>query len=330
MKNLVKSVVTEGTATNVSRQREQKLKKVDSVTLIYVPLYFGGRHRGTSMGPAAVRVAELVENIQSMGLKVAEEIEIHVPYSVCWLDSHTDEPKCVPEIRQVSEQVAAAVEMAMQKGTIPVTIGGDHSLAIGSLAGASSFYRKNNENFGLVWFDAHGDINTPETSYSKNVHGMPLAVALGHGDPRLTNLLDFSPKVDPRRTVLIGIRDIDQGERGMIDRTGISAFTMRDLDHLGVGRLTELSLSKLGTDISGIHLSFDIDVMDPDTAPGVSVPAHGGLNYREATLALTLLAETGLIRSVDMVELNPACDNHNRTAELAVELITTSLGKRIL
>jgi arginase len=308
---------------------EEIEKRIDSVTLIYVPLHLGGSHRGVSMGPAAMRVAELPERIAKLGFKVAEEVEIQVPHSVCWWDQQSP-AKCVPEIGQVSKDVAEAVEAAMFARTIPITIGGDHSLAIGSIAGVSSYYRKLGQSYGLVWFDAHGDINTPESSSSGNVHGMPLAVSLGHGDQRLVELMGFSPKVQPNRSVLIGIRDLDEPEREIIDQSGITPFTIRDIDHLGLGRVTDLALGACGSDVSGLHLSFDIDVMDPDIAPGVSTPARGGLNYRESHLALTLLAESQLLRSIDIVELNPAFDVQNRTADVAVELILSCLGKRIL
>ena len=304
-------------------------RQIKAVTLIYVPLHLGGSHRGVSMGPAAMRVAEVQERIQALGFQVMREVEINVPYSVCWWDNQS-QSRCVPEILQVSEEVAAAVEGALAAGTIPITLGGDHSLAIGSIAGVANYYRKLNQTFGLIWFDAHGDVNTPDTTVSGNVHGMPFAVSLGQGDDRLTQLLGFSPKVPAGRSALIGIRDLDPPERVIIDNTGITPFTIRDIDHLGLGRVTDLALGSVGSDVSGIHLSFDLDVIDPDHAPGVSTPARGGLNYRESHLALSLLAESQLIRSIDIVELNPAFDIQNRTAELAVELLLTCLGKRIL
>lgn len=282
------------------------------------------------MGPAAVKVAELPEKLEKMGLKVEKEIEIPIPQSQCWWDREANKPRCVPEIIAISDSVAAAVQESMEAGTIPITVGGDHSLSIGSIAGASNFYRQRGENFGLIWLDAHGDINTPETTYSGNVHGMPLAVSLGKGDPKLVQLAGFSPKVHGKKTVLLGIRDVDPPEKSLIRQLGIHAFTMRDVDHLGMGKIMELSLSAIGKDIAGLHVSFDLDVMDPEIAPGVSTSSRGGLNYREANLALTLLAETGLIKSIDIAELNPAHDLGNKTAELAVELIQTSLGYSIL
>jgi arginase len=330
MNETTKPVVKENRPTQSAPAKVQNRTRLDSVTLIYVPIYFGGRHRGTSMGPAALQCAELAERLRAMGMNVAEEVDIAVPNSRCWLDDNVKGSRCVPEIRQVSLDVAHAVEMAMHKNTMPITIGGDHSLAIGSLAGVSSYHRKQKNNCGLVWFDAHGDINTPETSPSGNVHGMPLAVGLGHGDKKFTDLLEYSPKFEPHKTVLIGARDLDMLEREMITKTGITVFSMRDIDQLGLGSVMDLAFSAVGYDVDGLHLSFDIDVMDPDAAPGVSTPARGGLTYREAVHALTLLAETGLVRSFDIAELNPAFDVQNRTAELAVELIMTALGQRIL
>jgi arginase len=311
------------------QQMESSVKQAQAVTLIYVPLHLGGSHRGVSMGPAAMRVAEVQERIQALGFQVSREIEINVPYSVCWWDNQSP-ARCVPEILQVSEEVSSAVEGALAAGTIPITIGGDHSLAIGSIAGVANYYRKLKQTFGLIWFDAHGDVNTPDTTQSGNVHGMPFAVSLGQGDERLTQLLGFSPKVPAKRSALIGIRDLDLPEREIINKTGITPFTIRDVDHLGLGRVTDLALGAVGSDVSGVHLSFDLDVIDPDIAPGVSTPARGGLNYRECHLALSLLAESQLIRSIDIVELNPAFDIQNRTAELAVDLLLTCLGKRIL
>lgn len=311
-------------ATN-SKER----KVATAVTLIYVPLHLGGSHRGVSMGPAAMKVADVAEKIERLGFRVAREIDINVPHSVCWWDKHTA-ARCVPEIFEVSQEVAAAVEGALASGTIPITIGGDHSLAIGSIAGVANHFRKLNQEFGLVWFDAHGDINTPDTSESGNVHGMPFAVSLGHGDPRLVNMFGYTPKVDAKRSALIGIRAIDAPEREIINKTGITAFTMRDIDHLGLGRVTDLALGAVGSDVSGIHVSFDIDSIDPDVAPGVSTPSRGGLSFRESHLALELLAETGLVCSIDIVELNPAFDVRNKTAELATELILSCLGQNIL
>jgi arginase len=312
----------------VSREKTASKKKLRTVSLIYVPLHLGGPHRGVSMGPAAMKVAETAEKIERLGLRVVEEIDIDVPRSVCWGDQST--AKCIPEILKVSQDVSDAVDDALANGHIPVTIGGDHSLAIGSIAGVSKHFRRIKKDFGLVWFDAHGDINTPDTSESGNVHGMPLAISLGRGDSRLVDLNDYQPKVPRNRTALIGIRSLDEPERELIDDFGVAAFTMKDIDHLGLAEVMSRALGAIGGDISGLHVSFDLDVIDPDVAPGVSTDSRGGLNYRESHLALELLAETDLVTSVDIVELNPALDVRNRTAELGAELILSVLGKRIL
>lgn len=330
MKNLDNLVMQKGTTPASGTERATKRPKIESVTLIYVPLYCGGKHRGTLMGPSAVRVAELSTRLQGLGLKVSREVEIPVRDAVGWKAAPQKSPKCIPEILEVSAALADVVEAALEEGSVPITIGGDHSLAIGSLAGASAYYRKRQEQFGLVWFDAHGDINTPETSRSGNVHGMPFAVSLGHGDRRLVNLHGFAPKVQSDKAVLIGIRDLDPDEREMIAMSGITAFSMRDIDHMGLAKVSELALSTIGAEVSGLHVSFDIDVMDPDVAPGVSTPSPGGLSFRESSLALTCLAETELVRSIDIAELNPANDVKNRTAEVAVNLAMTCLGSRIL
>lgn len=326
-----KSTSARGSDVKVESQRaKQRAKRLARpVTLIYVPLHLGGPHRGVSMGPAAMKVADLSKKIESLGFKVEKEIDIDVPDSLCWWDKRSG-PRCVPEITEVSLRLAEAVESALANGTIPVTIGGDHSLAVGSIAGVANYFRKRNEKFGLIWFDAHGDINTPDTSESGNVHGMPFAVSLGRGDERLVNLLGFAPKIEGRRSALIGIRDVDVPERSLIEDSGIAAYTMHDIDHLGLGRVTDLAIEAVGSDVNGVHLSFDIDVIDPDVAPGVSTAARGGLSYRESHLALELLAEAKTITSIDIVELNPARDVRNKTAELAVELILSALGKRIL
>ncbi|MBU6450447.1 MAG: arginase [Cyanobacteria bacterium REEB67] len=311
-----------------------------SVTLIYCPLHLGGPHAGASMGPAAMKVAMLVSKIQQIGFTVAREVDIAVPEALCWWEKSTNQARCVPEIGQVSLDVARAVEEALDAGTIPITLGGDHSLAIGSIAGVSNYYRKRKEEFGVMWFDAHGDINTPESSHSGNVHGMPFAVSLGDGDERLTKLLGFAPKLDASRCALIGIRDLDSEEVKLIAKAGIAPFTMRDVDDLGMAGVVREALRRVGAEgsqgsaheskLRNFHVSFDLDVIDPDVAPGVSTASRGGLSYRESHHALELLADTGMVASIDIVELNPARDLRNQTAELAVDLVQSVLGKNIL
>jgi len=308
------------------------VKRSRAVTLIYCPIHLGGPHAGVALGPGAMKVARLVSRIKALGYTVQKEVSVTVPEVLTWWEKST-EPKhsrCVPEIANVSQAVAEAVEQALENDTIAITIGGDHSLAIGSIAGVSNYYRKRKEEFGLVWFDAHGDINTPDTSPSGNVHGMPFAISLGQGDESLVKLNGFSPKVQPRRCALIGIRDLDTAETDLVRQSGVLPFTMRDVDEQGIKSITDQALKSIGADIQGLHVSFDLDVIDPDVAPGVSTDSRGGLTYRESHFALELLADTKMVRSIDIVELNPTLDIKNRTAELAVDLVQSALGKNIL
>lgn len=307
-------------------------QKCTSVTLIYCPLHLGGPHAGVSMGPGAVKVARLAKRLENLGYKISDQIDIPVPDVLYWWEKGSGKKlaHCVQEIADVSLQLAQSVEKALDANNIVVTIGGDHALAIGSIAGASNYYKKKKQEFGLVWYDAHGDINTPETSNSGNVHGMPLAVSLGEGDERLTKLLGYSPKVNHSRCALVGIRDLDTAEKNLIKKADIHAYTMRDVDERGIVKVTKENLELISQGVSGLHVSFDLDVMDPEIAPGVSTDSRGGLSYRESHLALELLADTNLVRSIDIVELNPARDVRNQTAELAVELVQSALGKNIL
>jgi arginase len=317
------SLVKTGAETSATRRNR-------AVTLIYCPLHLGGPHAGVSLGPAAMKVARLVSRIEKIGYKIEREVDIAVPDVLTWWEKGRGAGRYVSEIAEVSMSVAKAVDEALQAGTIAVTLGGDHSLAIGSIAGVSAYYRRQKEEFGLLWFDAHGDINTPDTSPSGNIHGMPFAVSLGNGDSSLVNLYDFAPKVQPNRCALVGIRDLDQEETRLVRDSGILPFTMRDVDDYGIKKVINDSLRSIGSDLGGLHVSFDLDVIDPDVAPGVSTDSRGGLTYRESHYALELLADTNLVRSIDIVELNPTLDIKNRTAELAVELVQSALGKNIL
>ncbi len=301
----------------------------ESVALLSAPLYMGGKHRGASLGPAALKVAGLVERISDLGYEISRQVDISIPESVCWWEKG-GAARCVPEIGQVSLALADEVSASLETGAIAIALGGDHSLAVGSIAGAARYYRDKKKSFGLIWFDAHGDINTPETSPSGNVHGMGLAVSLGRGDKRLVDLLGFSPKLDPSKTVLVGIRDLDPGERKIIAEVGIKAFTMSDIDRHGMENVMERALQIAGKDVAGLHVSLDIDVLDPDVAPGVSTPAVGGVNFREMRLALEMLYISKLVRSIDVVELNPALDDRSKSAHVTVELLEHCLGKTLL
>jgi arginase len=299
------------------------------VTLIGVPLDLGAGRRGVDMGPSAFRVAEVDARISELGYEVEDRGDLPVKIQ------ETQGPgdprlKFLKEILEVCEGLRDRVDAALAAGTLPVVIGGDHSVAMGTIAGLARHQRKKKEKVGLVWFDAHADANTAETSPSGNIHGMPLAVALGLGAPSLVNLAGFSPMVDGQRAALVGIRDVDAAERANVRASGIGAFTMRDIDERGMRAVMEEAIRRASAGSAGIHVSFDMDAMDPEEAPGVGTPAPGGISYREAHLAMEMLADTGRVISAEFVETNPILDHRNGTARLGVELLSSLLGKKIL
>ena len=299
------------------------------VTLIGVPLDLGAGRRGVDMGPSAFRVAGIDQRIRSLGYEVVDAGDLPVKIAETQVpgDPHL---KYLKEIKEVCENLRDRVEALVAKGSLPVVLGGDHSIAMGTLAGLSRHYHARKEKIGLIWFDAHADANTAETSPSGNIHGMPLAVALGLGAPSLVNLAGFSPMVDGSRAALVGIRDVDPAERPNVRASGIGAFTMRDIDERGMRAVMDEAIKRATSGTAGIHVSFDLDGMDPDYAPGVGTPAPGGLSYREAHLAMEMLADTGKVLSAELVEVNPILDNRNATAILGVELLASLLGKKIL
>jgi arginase len=299
------------------------------VTLIGVPLDLGAGRRGVDMGPSAFRVAGIDQRVRSLGYEVVDAGDLPVKIAETQVpgDPHL---KYLKEIKEVCENLRDRVEVEVAKGNLPVVLGGDHSIAMGTLAGLSRHYHARKEKIGLVWFDAHADANTAETSPSGNIHGMPLAVALGLGAPSLVNLAGFSPMVDGSRAALVGIRDVDPAERPNVRASGIGAFTMRDIDERGMRAVMDEAIKRATSGTAGIHVSFDLDGMDPDYAPGVGTPAAGGLSYREAHLAMEMLADTGKVLSAELVEVNPILDNRNATAILGVELLASLLGKKIL
>ncbi len=299
------------------------------VTFIGVPLDLGAGRRGVDMGPSAFRVAEVHQRVRELGYEVDDlgDLEVFIP--------ETREPgnprmKYLREIKQTCERLRDAVGGVLKEGSVPVVLGGDHSVAMGTIAGLSRFHKQRKERIGLVWLDAHADSNTAETTQSGNIHGMPLAVALGLGAPELVSLPGFCPMVDGSRAAVVGLRDVDPGERPNLRASGIGAYTMRDIDERGMRAVMEEALKRTLSGTAGIHVSVDLDVMDPDYAPGVGTPAPGGLSYREAHLAMEMLADTGKVISAEFVEVNPILDNRNITARLGVELLASLLGKKIL
>jgi arginase len=300
-----------------------------SVILIGVPLDLGAGRRGVDMGPSAFRVAGVDAKVAELGFQVEDWGDLPVKIQ------ETQEPgdsrlKFRREIVEVCESLRDRVDEALGTGALPVVLGGDHSVAMGTIAGLARHLRRRKQKLGLVWFDAHADANTAETSPSGNIHGMPLAVALGLGAPSLVNLAGFSPMVDGSRAALVGIRDVDEGERANVKASGIGAFTMRDIDERGMRAVMEQAIRRATTGTAGIHVSVDLDGMDPEVAPGVGTPVAGGISYREAHLAMEMLADTGKVICAEFVEVNPILDHRNGTARLGVELLSSLLGKKIL
>jgi len=282
------------------------------------------------MGPSALRVAGLGKKLTALGYQVTDKGNIPVPQAESLPTEGPSEARYLPQIAQSCESLAHLVHEALTCHQRPLVLGGDHSIAAGTVAGASAYHRQSRQKIGLLWLDAHADMNTPQSTPSGNVHGMPLACCVGVGPTQLTDLLGFSPKVDPANVALIGIRDLDELERGTVRGTGVHAFTMRDIDERGLRAVMEKALAIASHGTAGFHLSLDMDFVDPTYAPGVGTPVRGGVTYREAHLAMELICDSGVMTSMEVVEVNPVIDEVNRTADLAVELILSALGKKIL
>ena len=299
------------------------------IRVIGVPLDLGQSRRGVDMGPSAVRVAGLEARLEALGhiVEDAGNIAVAIPEQK---KEGAANAKYLKEITATCTKHAELVTKTLEAGKIPLVLGGDHSVAAGTVAGVSEFYRRQNQKIGLIWIDAHSDMNTPETSPSGNVHGMPLAAIMGLGPSELSNILGASPKVAPENCVLVGVRDIDAAEKANIRKAGIEAFTMRDIDERGMRTIIEEALRLAGRGTAGYHVSLDMDWIDPEDAPGVGTPVRGGATYREAHLAMEIIADHGRMTSFEIVEVNPVIDEHNRTADLAVELANSIFGKKIL
>ena len=300
-----------------------------SLSILGVPLGYGASMAGVDIGPAALRVARLNQRIARLGYSVHDlgDMRLERPQSVPEVD---EKLKYVREISNACEQLAVEVEEILKAGQLPLILGGDHSIAIGSFAGAVSHYKKQNKTFGLIWFDAHADMNTPETTPSGNIHGMPLSTLLGYGTPELTHVAGFAPKLDPRLCAHVGARDIDPGERELIKKLGMRFFTMREIDERGMKVVMEEAIEIASGGTGGYAVTFDVDALDPGDAPGSGTLVRGGLTYREAHLAMEKIAEAGGMRLLEIVEINTALDMNNKTAELGVELLLSALGKTIL
>ena len=294
------------------------------IDIIGAPITLGQSRRGTDLGPTAIRYANLREKLESLNHSVADKGNIEAPSSG---PCEVGDPKLkyIDHIAPICRGVAEAVASSVQGGRFPLVVGGDHSLSIGSVRGAAK-----QKKIGVIWLDAHADFNTRATSPSGNIHGMPLAALCGFGDPRLTVLLDETPPVvDPSRVAVLGARDLDAGEKDNLRKAGVLVLSMEQVDRMGINAALEQCLERVGSDTEGVYLSLDLDALDPRFAPAVGTPVPGGFSDREAHLVCEVLAESGKLIGMDLVEVNPLLDEKNRTAQLAVELACSALGARV-
>ena len=299
------------------------------VQILGVPLDLGGARRGVDMGPSALRIAGIGERLSAMGRTVLDkgDLAAPIPETLTGRDPHK---KYVREIARVCQKLYQQVYQALEDGALPVVLGGDHSLAAGSAGASADFAAAKGKEIGLLWIDAHGDMNTPSTTSTGNVHGMPLAALIGAEPAELSRIGARSPKLRADRVVLIGVRNLDLEERTRIKDAGVHVFTMKDIDRDGIATVMERALAIAGRDTQGIHVSFDVDVCDPSIAPGVGTPVKGGIDYREAHMVMEMIADSQRLLALDIVEVNPILDSQNQTAILAVELVASAFGQRII
>jgi arginase len=299
------------------------------IRIIGVPMDLGQSRRGVDMGPSALRVAGLQQRLKALGHTVEDIGNVAVKQPE---EQHYGEKraKYLHEISETCRGLAEMTEHTLSEGFVPLVLGGDHSLAVGSFSGVSNYFRRQSKRVGYLWLDAHGDMNTPESSPSGNIHGMPLAAIIGYGAPELVELLGYKPKVEPRNVALVGVRDLDSKERRLIKESGVHVFTMRDIDERGMRDVMSEALRFVTDDTDGAAVSLDMDFVDPTDAPGVGTPVRGGVTYREAHLALEMIADSEAMVSLEVVEINPVIDLHNKTALLGVEMVLSGLGKKIL
>lgn len=300
-----------------------------AVHIIGVPLDLGAGRRGVDMGPSAVRIAGLGERLAALGCSVIDKGDIAAPTPET-RDRGDERKRYARDIGEVCRKLYKAALETLKDEALPIVLGGDHSVAAGSVAASAAWAREWGKPLGLLWIDAHGDMNTPETTTSGNVHGMPLASLLGPEPAELARIGGFTPKVTPERTVLIGVRNLDPIERDRVIASKIHVFTMKEIDRAGIAAVAEQAIALAGRDAAGLHVSFDMDVCDPSIAPGVGTPVRGGLNYREAHMVMEMVADSGLLRAIDLVEINPILDAQNATAILGTELLLSALGQKIL
>ncbi len=300
-----------------------------NIELIGVPLDLGADHRGVDMGPAAIRIAGLVKNLCELGTHLVDrgDLQVEIPEVLKF-----DNPKLkyLPEITAINSQLATVVGEIHRRQNFPLVLGGDHAVAIGTFSGTAAFYQRQNQDIGLIWIDAHGDMNSEKTTPSGNIHGMPFAVLLGEGAPELTGIGGNFNKIKAENAVLVGVRDLDASEREHIKESGITVFSMAEIDRRGMHEVILEAIGYASAGTAGFHLSFDIDALDPVAAPGVGTPVEGGLTLREAHIIMEAIARCGNMVSLEMVEVNPILDVRNTTAKVAANLVLSAMGKRIL
>jgi arginase len=297
--------------------------------IIGVPMDLGAGRRGVDMGPTAIRIAGVNQALAFLGWEVTDAGNVNVAPPEAVSQVHT-RARYLPEIAAAAEELARMGVAALNEEAVPVVLGGDHSIAIGSVAGVAAHYRERGGRVGIIWLDAHADCNTPETTPSGNIHGMPLAALLGYGAKELTHVAGFAPKVLPEQTAIVGARSIDPGERELLRSLGVRVFTMTEIDERGLSECIKEAIQIAGRDTAGIHVTMDMDFIDPFYAPGVGTPERGGVTYREGHLAMEKIAASGRVVSVELTEVNPLFDTQNQTAQLAVEMILSALGKKIM
>lgn len=300
-----------------------------SIRIIGVPLDLGASRRGVDMGPSALRIAHLSQRLAALGHEIENLGNLEIPDRDS-LPDVTEAIDLLPAIAEICARLARHTAEAIRQGSAPLVLGGDHSLAAGSVAGVATAFAERNQRIGLIWLDAHGDLNTPESSLTGNVHGMPVAHLLGNGDPRMSGIASPGPAVRAANTCIVGARDLDPAERAHAREWGVRVFTMRDIDERGLRAVMADAIAIASEGTAGIHVSVDADWVDPKEAPGVGTPVRGGATYRESHLAMEMIHDSQRLVSMDMVEINPVLDDHNRTAELCVGLVTSAFGLRIL
>ena len=300
-----------------------------AVHLIGVPLDLGAGRRGVDMGPSAFRIAGIGEKLASLGFGVHDEGNLHAPTQET-MQVGDPRQRYVKDIARVCQRLFQTSLSSFSEGAMPIALGGDHSLGAGSVAAASAHMRKQGKPLGLIWVDAHGDMNNPASSESGNVHGMPLAALLGSEPAELAHFAGPGPANSPKHTVLVGIRNLDEVEKKIVRASKVQVFTMKEIDRLGIGEVMARAIAIASKGTGGFHVSYDLDACDPTVAPGVGTPVKGGLSYREAHVVMESVAESGLMTSFDLVEVNPTLDIRNTTAELGTELALSALGKSIL